>query len=175
MGEMPLLSRKKSLHALVGDKRATPNLSFGTGPSSEREYSAVDPRLGFVSLGHIGFLAGMALFTAAVVGGSGYVIQELHRQVGIACEVTGLPTPVPVVKITTEMLHVTSIALGHVPVAVINGAVATEGDSLTMETPNGSATLHVMRIRDGVVQFKYGDQTISINLEEAPPRKGSDK
>jgi len=172
---MPFLSCKKRLRALAGHGHARPSLSFGAGPSSEREYSAGDARLGFVSLGQIGFLAGMGLFTAAVVGGSGYVIRELHRQVGIACEVTGLPAPIPVVKITTEMLHVTSIALGHVPVAVINGAVATEGDSLTMQTPDGSATLHVMRIRDGVVQFTYGDQTISVNLEEATPRKGSAK
>ena len=172
---MPFLSCKNRLRALTGHGCATPNLSFGEGPSSEREYSASDPRLGFVSLGHVGFLAAMALFTAAIVGGSGYVIRELHRQVGIACEATGLPAPVPVVKITTEMFHVTSIALGHVPVAVINGAMATEGDSLTLETPDGSITLRVMRIRDGVVQFKQGDQTISVNLVEAPSRKGSAK
>jgi hypothetical protein len=172
---MFFLSCKKLVRALAGHGRATPNLSFRMGPSSEREYSAGDPRLGFVSVGQISFLAGMALFTAAVVGGSGYVIRELHRQVGIAWEVAGLPAPVPVVKITTEMLHVTSIALGHVPVVVINGAMATEGDSLKMQTPDGSATLLVMRIRDGVVQFKYGDQTISVNLQEAPPRKGSAK
>lgn len=172
---MLLLACKKHVRALAGHGRATPGLSFRASLSSERECSAGDTRLGFVSLGHASFLAGMALFTAAVVGGSGYVIRELHRQVRVACEVAGLPAPVPVVKITIEMLHVTSIALGHVPVAVINGAMATEGDSLKMQTPDGSATLHVMRIRDGVVQFKYGDQTISVNLQEAPPRKSSAK
>jgi hypothetical protein len=175
MVEMLFLACKKHLRALAGHGGATPNPSFRVGPSSGREYSTGDPRLGFVSLSHISFLAGMALFTAAVVGGSGYLIRELRRQVDIVRDVTGLPAPVPVVKITTEMLHVTSIALGHVPVAVINGAMATEGDSLTIETPDGSITLRVMKIRDGVVQFKYGDQTISLSLVEAPSRKGSAK
>jgi hypothetical protein len=172
MGEMVFLSYKKHVRALAGHGRATSNLFFRTGSNSERECKAGDPRLGFVSVGHIGFLAGMALFTAAIVGGSGYVIRELHRQVGIAREVAGLPAPAPVIEITAEMLHVSAIALGHVPVAVINGAMATEGDSLKMQTPDGIATLRVTRIRDGVVQLKYGDQTISVNLQEAPPRKG---
>jgi hypothetical protein len=170
MGEMVFLSGKKHVCALACHWRFTPNLFFRTGPSSERECTAGDPRLGFVSVGHISFLAGMALFTAAVVGGSGYVIRELHRQVGIVREVAGLPAPTP--PITAEMLHVSSIALGHVPLAVINGAMAVEGDSMQMETPNGNVTLRVMRIRDGVVQFSYGAQTISVNLQEALPRKG---
>jgi hypothetical protein len=175
MGEMLFLSCKKHIHALTGHRRATSNLSFRAGSSSERQYSAGDTRLGFVSIGHMSFLAGMALFTAAIVGGSGYVIRELHRQVGIAREVAGLPAPAAPITITTDMLHVSSIALGHVPFAVVNGAMTAEGDSLKMETPDGSAILRVMSIRDGVVQFRYGDQTISVNLQEAPPRKGSAK
>jgi hypothetical protein len=137
-------------------------------------------RLGaFISLGHVSFFAGITLFTAFVVGGSGYLIRELHRQVGVAWSAAGLPASLapaaPPPMVTSDMLHVSSIGLGRVPVAVIDGAMATEGDSLTLQMPEGRATLRVIRIRDGVVEFKYREQTISVNLLEASPRKGSAK
>src|SRR5438132_8684519 len=87
-------------------------------------------QLGFISIGQVSLFAGCALFTATVVGGSGYLIRELHRQVSVACSVAGIDAPVaatPPAVVTADMLHVSSIALGRAPIAVVNGALASEG------------------------------------------------
>ena len=133
-------------------------------------------RLGaFISVGQVSFFAGITLFTAFVVGGSGYLIRELHRQAGVAWSAAGLPPALaPSVAqpvLTPDMLHVSSIALGRAPVAVVNGRIIGEGASVTLETPDGNATLRVARIRDGAVEFRYGGQTISVSLGTALPKK----
>ncbi len=125
-------------------------------------------RRAFVSFGHLGLMAAVALGTATVVGGSGYLIRELHRQAGIARAVVGLPAP-PVdpnvlVPISADMLKVSSIALGKTPAAIINGVpVGVEG-IVNIQTNNGIAAVRVVRISDGMVQFKYGEQTLVANL-----------
>src|SRR5947209_14502785 len=125
-------------------------------------------RRAFVSFSHLGLMAGIALTTATVVGGSGYLIRELHRQAGVASLVVGLPAPAvaltSLVPISTDMLKVSSIALGKNPVAIINGAAVGEGAMIQVQTTNGTANIRVMSIRDGIVQFKYGDQTLLANL-----------
>lgn len=125
-------------------------------------------RRAFVSFSHLGFMAAIALFTATVVGGSGYLIRELHRQAGVASAIVGLPSPAIdpslLVPVSSDMIKVTSIALGHTPVAIVNGVAVTQGGTVQVHTTNGIADLHVVSIRDGVVQFKYGDQTILANL-----------
>ncbi len=122
----------------------------------------------FVSFSHIGLMAGVALLTATVVGGSGYLIRELHRQAGVASSIVGLPPPTIdpslLVPVSSDMLKVSSIALGRTPVAIVNGIAVTQGGTVQVHTTNGTADLHVVSIRDGVVQFKYGDQTIFANL-----------
>jgi len=136
-------------------------------------------RLAFVSIGNVSLFAGFAIFTAMLVGGSGYAIRELHRQVAVASSLSGLAIPVvepsPNIVITAEMLHVSSIALGRIPLAVVNGIPITEGGSLEVQTAGGNATLRVTSIVDGAVRFKYESQTISVNLREAFPRKGVTK
>jgi hypothetical protein len=120
----------------------------------------------FVSISHLGLMAGIALFTATVVGGSGYLIQELHRQAGVAKVAVGL-APIDrtvMVPVSPDMLKVSSIALGRTPIAIVNGAVVEEGGTVRVQTTNGVATAEVLRIRDGLVQFKYGEQTILVNL-----------
>jgi hypothetical protein len=125
-------------------------------------------RRAFVSFGHLGLLAGIALGTATVVGGSGYLIRELHRQVGVASVVVGLPPPAAalpsLVPVSSDMLKVSSIALGKNPVAIVNGTEVSKGATLQVQTTNGTANVTVISIRDGVVEFKYGDQTILANL-----------
>lgn len=171
-----LLRYRKLFRISVHHQRTAINPPAWTGASDRRQPRAADRRLAFVSISHVSLFAGAALFTTAVVGGSGYLIRELHRQVGVACSTVGLPGPAiepsPSIVLTEETLHVSSIALGHVPVAVVNGAIATEGDSLEVKTPSGIVTLRITRISDGVVQFKCGGQTISANLLDASPRKG---
>jgi hypothetical protein len=113
-------------------------------------------------------MAGLALFTAAIVGGSGYVIRELHREIGVAKAIVGLPAPALdpglLVPISSDMLKVTSIALGTTPVAIVNGVAVSQGGLVQVHTTNGIADLHVVSIRDGVVQLKYGDETVFANL-----------
>jgi hypothetical protein len=120
----------------------------------------------FVSISHLGLMAGIALVTATVVGGSGYLIQELHRQAGVAKVVVGL-APVDrtiVVPVSSDMLKVSSIALGRMPVAIVNGVAVEEGGAVRVQTTNGAAAVEVVHIRDGLVEFKYGEQTILANL-----------
>jgi hypothetical protein len=122
-------------------------------------------RLAFISIGQVSLFAGCALFTAALVGGSGYVIREAHRQVAVARSVVGLPTPPP---ITPDMLQVSSIALGRAPMAVVNGGLVSEGATLQLPTTGGTALLRVAKIKDGAVEFRYSGETISVGLSPAP-------
>ena len=125
----------------------------------------------FTGMDQVTFVAGITLFTAFVVGGSGYLIRELHRQAGVAWSATGLPQSLaPEVArpiVTEEMLHVTSIALGRSPIAVVNGAFVTEGATIQLSMPEGNVSLRVQKIRDGAVDFRYGGKTICANLGAA--------
>src|SRR5438132_9437733 len=117
-------------------------------------------QLAFINLGEMSFFAGFALIIATVVGGSGYLIRELHHQVVNASSAAGLPASIvpnlpPIVS--ADMLHVSSVALGRTPIAVVNGTFVSEGQSIQLQTPEGSAVLRVVRISDGVVEFKYGN------------------
>ena len=123
---------------------------------------------GFISFGHLGLMAGIALLTATVVGGSGYLIRELHRQVSVAGAAVGLPTapvdPSLVVPISSDMLKISSIALGRTPVAIVNGAAVEEGGTVQVKTTNGVAAVRVVKIRDGMVEFLYGQESLLANL-----------
>jgi hypothetical protein len=95
-----------------------------------------------------------------------FLIQELHRQAGIAKVVVGLAPADPsvVVPVTSDMLKVSSIALGRTPIAIVNGVAVGEGATVHVHTGNGIANLQVVRITDGLVRFKYGEQTVLANL-----------
>lgn len=125
-------------------------------------------RRAFVSFTHLGLMAGIALATATVVGGSGYLIRELHRQAGVAAVAVGLPPSAAalpsLVPVSSDMLKISSIALGKNPVAIVNGSEVNEGATIQVQTTNGIANVKVVSIRDGLVEFKYGDQIILGNL-----------
>jgi hypothetical protein len=125
-------------------------------------------RRAFVSFGHLGLMAAVALGTATVVGGSGYLIRELHRQVGVASAAVGLPSPAVdpslLVPVSSDMLKVSSISLCKTPEAIVNGLPVCEGGIVRVQTTNGIAAVRVVSIRDGMVQFQYGDQTIFANI-----------
>ena len=129
----------------------------------------------FTSIGQVNFIAGVTLFTAFVVGGSGYLIRELHRQAGAAWSASGLPESVkPAIAmpvVTEDMLHISSIALGKNPVAIVNGAFVSEGASVQLSTTDGNVQLRVQKIRDGAVDFRYVKHTISVNLGITPTSK----
>lgn len=170
---MLLLAGGKLFRISVRHRRAT---SAPRSSSGGQHCRSANGRLGFVSISNVTLFAGIALCTATFVGGSGYLIRELHRQVAGASALAGLPAPTveqsPSIEITAEMLHVSSIALGRVPLAIVNGTSITEGASLEINTAGGKATLRVTGIVDGAVQFKCGSQTISASLQKAFPRKG---
>ena len=119
----------------------------------------------FVSFGHLGLMAAVALGSATVVGGSGYLIHELHREARIAGAAVGLTPadPTNFVPVSSDMLNISSIALGRGPVAIVNGVEVGEGETIRLQTPIGTATLRVVSIRDGFIQFKNGEQTIFAN------------
>ena len=125
-------------------------------------------RRAFVSFGHLGLMAAIALATATVVGGSGYLIRELHRQAGLAKAIVTLPSSnvdlATSTALPSDLFKVSSIALGKNPVAIINGVAVGEGGTVQVQTANGIVNVQVAQIRDGLVQFKYGDQTIFANL-----------
>lgn len=76
---------------------------------------------------------------------SGHLIRRAHREIGLPEPAAGsspLSTEVsgPGI-ITTDVLHVTSISLGKVRLAVVNGQRVAEGDSLEVKTSAGTAML----------------------------------
>jgi hypothetical protein len=125
-------------------------------------------RRAFVNVSHLGLMAVVALATATIVGGSGYLVHEFHRQTAVASQVVGLRSssadPSLLVPVSPDMLKVSSIALGRNPVAIVNGAAVGEGGIVHLQTTNGVAAVRVVSIRDGAVQFQYGEQTILANM-----------
>lgn len=126
---------------------------------------------GFVSSLDISVLAGVALFALTLVGGSGYIIHQLHQQLGVAGKLIPLPEPSPTVTVTADMLHVTSIALGRPRLAVVNGVELTEGQSLEVKAGDETAILRLTSIGDGTVTFKLGGQIFSAKLYASLPKK----
>lgn len=85
-----------------------------------------------------------------------------------------LPTPPAApLTITPDLLHVSSISLGSVRVAIVNGKRLEEGKWLEVRTSDGVAALRVSKIEDGVVHFRYAGQRIAAKLvpEELTEKK----
>src|SRR4029079_6201159 len=77
------------------------------------------------------------------------------------------PTPI-VVQLSTDLVQVTSIALGHPRLAVINGKQVGKGDTLVVHTPARSVaiTLRVVEISDRQVTLSDGTQQVTAHLEK---------
>ena len=71
-----------------------------------------------------------------------------------------------VVQLNKEMVRVSSISLGHPRLAVINGETVTEGDNVTVRTPDSSVAvrLRLAKIGDGWIDLTDGKQTFSAKL-----------
>ena len=126
---------------------------------------------GFVSTLDISVLAGAALFALTLIGGSGYVIHQLHGELGVAGKLIPLPEPSPSVTVTTDMLHVTSIAFGRPRLAVVNGVELREGQSHEVKTGDQTAILRLTNIEDGVVAFKLVGQTFLAKMYASVPKR----
>ena len=68
------------------------------------------------------------------------------------------------VDLGAESLRVTSIALGHPRLAVINGQQVAEGDTLTVEDGGVTVTLRVIDIADGRIELANGTHIITTLL-----------
>lgn len=82
------------------------------------------------------------------------------------------PAPI-VVALSTDMVRVSAIALGHPRLAVINGKTVAEGDSVTLQAPNAPVALilRVVRIGDGSIDLSDGRKMFSAQLTiPSPPR-----
>ncbi|HJT80872.1 MAG TPA: hypothetical protein VJ719_06725 [Chthoniobacterales bacterium] len=79
------------------------------------------------------------------------------------------PDPI-VVRLTEDLVQVSTIALGHPRLAVINGKQVAEGDTVTVHTPIRSVaiTLRVIDIADNEVKLSDGAQIITAHLSRAP-------
>lgn len=83
-------------------------------------------------------------------------------------------TPAPiVVQLSADMVRVSAIALGHPRLAVINGKIVTEGDSITLQAPNAPVALilRIDKIGDGSIDLSDGKKMFSARLTiPSPPR-----
>jgi hypothetical protein len=113
------------------------------------------------------------LFVSALIAvGFVYLLKRDERRrpstlVGTPENVPAMATPTatpPLFPVNPEALRVTSIALGDVHLAVVNGQRLAEGDPLVLTTPAGVALLRVKTIEDGVVHFDYGGQLLDAKL-----------
>jgi len=131
------------------------------------EQGETPERFTFFTLGRVGLIGAIVLFVLFLVG-SGHLIKQLHREAGVsetpAPSAVETAAPSPTSWITADMLRVTSISLGDIRLAVVNGKRLAEGDSLDLKTPAGVVTVRVMSIEDGVVHFVYKDQTLDAKL-----------
>jgi hypothetical protein len=103
---------------------------------------------------------------------------SIRKLVGVATQsVTGphpsLPPEPIVIQLSTEVLQVTAIALGHPRLAVINGTSVTEGDRIVVHVPTHSValTLRVLKIADGRVDLSDGMHVVTARLTVPTPVK----
>jgi hypothetical protein len=131
-------------------------------------------------------LLARALIAAVVIAGAAvwfYQHQTVQEQEAVMRELITVGTrmlsagghpsssPAPiVVQLNNDLIQVTSIALGHPRLAVVNGKRVGEGDYITVHTPVRSIaiTLRVLEISDRQVKLSDGTQTITVHLTLAP-------
>jgi hypothetical protein len=166
-------------------------------PPTEPEQPQQDPTISdharFSTIGLFTFLGGFAFVLFAVLVGYIYLIQPgpSHRLPSLsddapstprpsATPIRHLPTPPPIPKgltlktdlpITADALHVTSIALGDIHLAIVNGKRLAEGDWLLVRMGSDVAAVQVAKMEDGVVHFTYGARTIDSKLLKPSKQK----
>jgi hypothetical protein len=135
---------------------------------------------------YIGMLAGalslaiFAIFFGPSAGKDdeqrGYRMFIKARTHSLAVSPHSAETPAPVVvQLSTDVLRVSAIALGHPRLAIVNGKPVSEGDTIVVHTPIRSValTLRVVKISDGWIDFSDGAQVFSAQLTLAPPTQAT--
>jgi hypothetical protein len=82
------------------------------------------------------------------------------------------PAPI-IIQLSTDMVRVSAIALGHPRLAVINGKTVTEGDSVTLQAPNAQVALilRVVKIGDGSINLSDGKKMFRAQLTIPSPAR----
>ena len=121
----------------------------------------------------------ISLPIALFLWASSYLIKWAHREIGSpepAVATTAQPPAAsPALVVTADMLHISSISLGKVRLAVVNGRELKEGDSLKLKTPGGEAIVFVTQIKDGVVRFNFRSRAIEVRMSRSAARKAAAK
>ena len=161
-----------------------PKIEFAKVESTPIKEEKPEPFI-IENLGRIAVVVGAALLIAVLVWASGPLIEMAHHEIGMPesrptepsrIASTKLPTPTPtpvtsVTSITSDSLHVSSIALGAVRLACVNGQILRENDALKIKTQSGDAILRVAQIEDGIVHFEYGSQLIHARMASSVVHK----
>jgi hypothetical protein len=181
-----------SVH-LIPNKMPAPRLLSSVVPEiRQRTASGDEPGSRFVLKGvgifcgngraiFVGILAGVALISTAgwIFSRHNFVDREsaairklIHattHSVSASPHSTATPAPI-MVQISSDVLHVSAIALGHPRLAVINGKQVGEGDTVTIHTPIRSVavTLRVVRIADGRIDLSDGVHVFTARLTVPP-------
>ncbi|HEX8897233.1 MAG TPA: hypothetical protein VF751_00925, partial [Chthoniobacterales bacterium] len=96
--------------------------------------------------------------------------EEERKLVPVSTRSISPPEPI-VVKISADLIHVSAISLGHPRLAIINGQLVSEGETITVHTPTPSiaVSLKVVKIYDGQIELSDGTQSINARLNVVPP------
>jgi hypothetical protein len=76
-------------------------------------------------------------------------------------------------KISADHIHVSAISLGNPRMAIINGRLVGEGETITLHPPGAPAavSLRLQKISDGEIELSDGAQVIKARLQLAPASK----
>jgi hypothetical protein len=76
-------------------------------------------------------------------------------------------------KISADQIHVSAISLGNPRMAIINGRLVGEGETITLHPAGAPAavSLRVRKISDGEIELSDGAQVIKARLTLAPASK----
>ena len=158
----------------------TPRLLSSAALAHEREKALADSNKSRLKRGGLGgnglWLFGGLLAGGALIVGIGLTFSaQRHAQskfVSVATKSLSdsprtVKPPAPIiVQIDADLLRVTAIALGELPLAVINGRQVAEGDELILHTPTAAVavTLQVIKIQEGRIDLTDGVQVLTARL-----------
>lgn len=129
----------------------------------------------------VGLAVGAAIFSILGITYTRHQAQKRQRKAGergsaiTASNASSAESARPPAAVLASQIHVSAISLGEPRVAIVNGKQVTEGESITISTPDQSTevTLRVVKIADGRIDLSTGTQVITARLETSrgPTRK----
>lgn len=128
-----------------------------------------------------GWLAAQTAEDLQITKRSSFEASSIDRSpfwpIGWSKQAASAPAAVPVDTVDTSFLVpsrfvVTSISIGKIPLAVINGKTYGEGDLIAVTNGPNRVNVQVVAIKDGKVRLRYATKTIetSIQNQQLPKR-----